>query len=157
SLGGPYAVTSYVALHAVDSYGWLTRSEALDGLALAELAPGPVIQFLQFVGFLAAYRNPGILPPLVAGTLGGLLSLWVIFVLPFVWISLVGPFIERFRGNNFINATLSAVTGGVLGVVLTFALRFGTRTIFQESEPISAFGLDFSLPNFASADPWALA
>jgi chromate transporter len=157
SLGGPYAVTSYVALHAVDSYGWLTRSEALDGLALAELAPGPVIQFLQFVGFLAAYRNPGILPPLVAGTLGGLLSVWVIFIPPFLWISLVGPFIERFRGNKFINATLSAVTGGVLGVVLTFALRFGTRTIFRESEPISAFGLDFSLPNFASADPWALA
>jgi chromate transporter len=157
SLGGPYAVNSYVALHAVDSYGWLTRKEALDGLALAELAPGPVILFLQFIGFLAAYRNPGMLPPFVAGTLGGLLSLWVISIPTFLWIFLIGPFIERFRNNNFINATLSAVTGGVLGVVLTFAIRFGTRTIFRESEPISAFGLDFSLPNFASADPWALA
>jgi chromate transporter len=157
SLGGPYAVNSYVALHAVESYGWLTRNEALDGLALAELAPGPVILFQQFVGFLAAYRNPGLLPPLAAGTLGGLLSVWIISIPTFLWIFLVGPFIERFRNNEVINATLSAVTGGVLGVVLTFAIRFGTRTIFLESEPISGFGLDFSLPNFASADPWALA
>jgi hypothetical protein len=81
----------------------------------------------------------------------------VISIPTFLWIFLIDPFIERFRNNNFINATLSAVTGGVLGVVLTFAIRFGTRTIFRESEPISAFGLDFSLPNFASADPWALA
>ena len=156
SLGGPYAVNSYVAVHAVEPYGWLTRNEALDGLALAELAPGPVILFQQFVGFLAAYRNPGMLPPLAAGTLGGLLSIWIISIPTFLWIFLVGPFIERFRDNRLINATLSAVTGGVLGVVLTFALRFGTRTIFLESDPISAFGLDFSLPNVASADPWAL-
>jgi chromate transporter len=157
SLGGPYAVNSYVALHAVEPYGWLTHEQALDGLALAELAPGPVILFQQFVGFLAAYRNPGVLPPLAAATLGGLLSVWVISIPPFLWISLVGPFIERFRNNPHINTTLSAVTGGVLGVVLTFAIRFGTRTIFTESVPISGFGLDFSLPNFASADPWALA
>jgi chromate transporter len=71
SLGGPYAVNSYVAVHAVEPYGWLTHNEALDGLALAELAPGPVILFQQFVGFLAAYRHPGVLPPLAAGTLGG--------------------------------------------------------------------------------------
>jgi chromate transport protein ChrA len=157
SLGGPYAVNSYVALHAVEPYGWLTHEQALDGLALAELAPGPVILFQQFVGFLAAYRNHGMLPPLVAATLGGLLSVWVISVPTFLWISLVGPFIERFRNNQQINTTLSAVTGGVLGVVLTFAIRFGTRTIFTETEPISGFGLDFSVPSFASVDPWTLA
>ncbi len=156
SLGGPYAVNTYVAVHAVEPYGWLTRNEALDGLALAELAPGPVILFQQFVGFLAAYRNPGMLPPLLAGTLGGLLSIWIISIPTFLWIFLVGPFIETFRDNRLINATLSAVTGGVLGVVLTFAIRFGTRTLFLEAEPISAFGLDFNLPNFASADMWAL-
>jgi chromate transport protein ChrA len=156
SLGGPYAVNSYVALHAVEPYGWLTRNQALDGLALAELAPGPVILFQQFVGFLAAYRHPGVLPPLAAGTLGGLLSIWIISIPTFLWVFLVGPFIERFRDNKLINATLSAVTGGVLGVVLTFAVRFGTRTIFLRGEPISAFGLDFTLPDFASTDPWAL-
>jgi len=156
-LGGPYAVNSYVAVHAVEPYAWLTHQEALDGLALAELAPGPDILFQHFVGFLAAYRHPGVLPPLAAGTLGGLLSIWIISIPTFLWIFLVGPFIERFRDNKLINATLSAVTGGVLGVVLTFAVRFGTRTIFLSAEPISAFGLDFTLPDFASADPWALA
>src|SRR5262249_61779930 len=86
----------------------------------------------------------------------GLLSIWIISIPTFLWIFLVGPFIEKFRDNRLINATLSAVTGGVLGVVLTFAIRFGTRTIFLNSEPISVFGLHFSLPHFASADPWAL-
>lgn len=157
SLGGPYAVNSYVAMDAVESHGWLTRNEALDGLALAELAPGPVILFLQFIGFVAAYRNPGMLPPLAAGTLGGLLSMWIISIPTFLWIFLVGPFIERFRDNKLVNATLSAVTGAVLGVVLTFAIRFGARTIFLESQQIRGFGLDFGLPNIASADPWALA
>jgi len=157
SLGGPYAVNSYVALHAVEPYGWLTHKEALDGLALAELAPGPVVLFQQFIGFLAAYHHPGVLPPLAAGSLGGLLSIWIISIPTFLWIFLVGPFIERFRDNKLINATLNAVTGGVLGVVLTFAVRFGTRTIFLSGEPISAFGLDFTLPDFASTDPWALA
>jgi chromate transport protein ChrA len=141
----------------VEPYGWLTHKEALDGLALAELAPGPVVLFQQFIGFLAAYHHPGVLPPLAAGTLGGLLSIWIISIPTFLWIFLVGPFIERFRDNKLINATLSAVTGGVLGVVLTFAVRFGTRTIFLSGEPISAFGLDFTLPDFASTDPWALA
>src|SRR5262249_48658246 len=157
SLGGPYAVNSYVAVHAVEPYGWLTPSEALDGLALAELAPGPVILFQQFVGFLAAYGHPGVLPPLAAGILGGLLSIWIISIPSFLWIFLVGPFMERFRDNKLINATLSAITGGVLGVVLTFAVRFGTRTLFLRGDPISAFGLDFALPDFASADPWAVA
>src|SRR5262249_60832344 len=77
SLGGPYAVNSYVALHAVEPYGWLTHNQAMDGLALAELAPGPVILFQQFVGFLAAYRTPGMLRPLTPGTLRGLPSEWV--------------------------------------------------------------------------------
>jgi chromate transporter len=157
SLGGPYAVNSYVAVHAVEPYGWLTHREALDGLALAELAPGPVILFQQFVGFLAAYGHPGVLPPIAAGILGGLLSIWIISIPSFLWIFLVGPFMERFRDNKLINATLSAITGGVLGVVLTFAVRFGTRTIFLRGEPISSFGLDFTFPDIASTDRWALA
>src|SRR5205085_1211627 len=71
-VGGPYAVNSYVAVDAVETYGWLTRNEVLDGLALAELAPGSAAQFLQFVGFVAAYRNPGMLNPHVAAAFGGL-------------------------------------------------------------------------------------
>ena len=157
TVGGPYAVNTYVATQAVEAFGWLTRSETLDGFAMAELAPGPVIQFVEFVGFLAAYRNAGVLPPMVAGTLSGLLTIWVTFVPTFLWLFLIAPFIETFRDNRIINATLSAITAGVLGVVLTFAIRFGKRTIFGDFVPIDVLGLDFSLPKIESADPWVLA
>lgn len=157
TIGGPYAVNTYVATQAVETFGWLTRSETFDGFAIAELAPGPVIQFVEFVGFLAAYRNAGVLPPMAAGALGGLLSIWVTFVPTFLWIFLVAPFVDVFRDNKIVNAILSAVTAGVLGVVLTFAIRFGNRTIFNDFVPIDGLGLDLSLPKIGSADPWVLA
>ena len=156
SVGGPYAVNTYVATQAV-AFGWLSHGEALDGLALAELVPGPVIQFLQFVGFTAAYRNPGVINPAAGAALAGLLTVWFTFIPTFLWIFLIAPFIEVFRDNNLINAMLSAVTGGLLGVFLTFALRFGSRTLFADLAPITIYGLDFSLPRLASVDPWALA
>jgi chromate transporter len=157
TVGGPYAVNTYVATQAVETFGWLTRRETLDGFAMAELAPGPVIQFVEFVGFLAAYRNAGALPPMVAGTLSGLLTIWVTFVPTFLWIFLVAPFIDVFRDNKIINAILSAITAAVLGVVLTFAVRFGNRTLFNDFIPIDVLGLDFTLPKIGTADPWALA
>ena len=156
SVGGPYAVNTYVATQAV-AFGWLTHGEALDGFALAELVPGPVIQFLQFVGFTATYRDPGTLNPVAAAALGGLLTAWFTFIPTFLWIFLIAPFIEVFRDNKIINAMLSAVTGGLLGVFLTFALRFGNRTLFGELVPVTIYGLDFSLPKLASIDSWALA
>ena len=156
SIGGPYAVNSYVGVQAAESYGWLTHNEVLDGFALAELAPGPAVQFLQFVGFVAAYRNPGTLNPDVAGGLGALLAAWVTFIPTFLWIFLIAPFIELYRDSKIINAMLSALTGATLGVILTFALKFGLRLVFSEFVPIAAHGLDFTLPDIASIDPWAL-
>jgi chromate transport protein ChrA len=156
SIGGPYAVNTYVATQAVAN-GWLTYGEALDGLALAELVPGPVIQFLQFVGFTAAYRHPGIVIPFAGAALAGLLTVWFTFIPTFLWIFLIAPFIEVFRNNKIINAMLSAVTGGLLGVLLTFALRFGNRTLFADLVPVNLYGLDLTVPRLASVDPWALA
>jgi chromate transporter len=155
-VGGPYAVNSYVAVDAVETYAWLTRNEVLDGFAMAELAPGSAVQFLQFVGFMAAYRNPGSLNPHVAAALGGLLAVWVVFIPTFLWIFLVAPFIELYRGRKILDATLSALTGATLGVILSFAVSFGIRTLFGEVTPVTAYGLDFSLPKIASIDPWAL-
>jgi chromate transporter len=80
TFGGAYAVLAYVAQQAVQHYGWLQPGEMLDGLGMAETTPGPLIMVLQFVGFLAAFREPGSLPPMLAGTLGGLLTTWVTFV-----------------------------------------------------------------------------
>src|SRR5215469_4768751 len=77
TFGGAYAVLAYVAQQAVEQYGWLKPGEMLDGLGMAETTPGPLIMVLQFVGFMAAYRDPGSLAPMMAGTLGGLLATWV--------------------------------------------------------------------------------
>jgi chromate transporter len=81
TFGGAYAVLAYVAQQAVEHYGWLKPGEMLDGLGMAETTPGPLIMVLQFVGFMAAYRDPGSLAPMMAGTLGGLLATWVTFTL----------------------------------------------------------------------------
>ena len=118
TFGGAYAVLAYVAQQAVETYGWLTPGEMLDGLGMAETTPGPLIMVLQFVGFMAAYRDPGSLSPMLAGTLGGLLATWVTFTPCFLWIFLGAPFIEVLRGNRALNGALSAITAAVVGVVL---------------------------------------
>jgi chromate transporter len=103
TFGGAYAVLAYVAQAAVESYGWLQPGEMLDGLGMAETTPGPLIMVLQFVGFMGAFRDPGSLSPLMAGTLGGLLATWVTFVPCFLFIFLGAPFIEALRGNKALH------------------------------------------------------
>ena len=95
TFGGAYAVLAYVAQQAVEHYHWLRPGEMLDGLGMAETTPGPLIMVTQFVGFMAAYRDPGFLHPMLAGTLGGLLTTWLTFTPCFLWIFLGAPFIER--------------------------------------------------------------
>ena len=116
TFGGAYAVLAYVAQGAVEQYGWLKPGEMLDGLGMAETTPGPLIMVLQFVGFMAAYRDPGSLSPLTAATLGGLLTTWVTFVPCFLWIFLGAPFVEVLRGNKALNGAMSAITAAVVGV-----------------------------------------
>ncbi len=156
TFGGAYAVLAYVAQQAVQSYHWLRPGEMLDGLGMAETTPGPLIMVLQFVGFMGAYRSPGMLPPLLAGTLGGLLATWVTFVPCFLWIFLGAPFIERLRGNVAVAGALSAITAAVVGVILNLALWFALHSIFRSVRPFAAGPLRFDLPVPASVDPWAL-
>jgi len=156
TFGGAYAVLAYVAQQAVQSYHWLTPGEMLDGLGMAETTPGPLIMVLQFVGFLGAYRHPGMLSPLLAGTLGGLLATWVTFVPCFLWIFLGAPFIERLRGNAALAGALSAITAAVVGVVLNLALWFALHTLFHAVTPLAVGLLRFDLPVPSSLDPWAL-
>jgi chromate transporter len=156
TFGGAYAVLAYVAQQAVETYGWLAPGEMLDGLGMAETTPGPLIMVLQFVGFMAAYRDPGALSPLLAGTLGGLIATWVTFAPCFLWIFLGAPFIEVIRGNKALNAALSAITAAVVGVVLNLAIWFAVHTVFRETYPVRGFLLSFDAPRLASVDPWAL-
>jgi chromate transporter len=156
TFGGAYAVLAYVAQQAVNTYGWLKPGEMLDGLGMAETTPGPLIMVLQFVGFMAASRAPGPLSPMLAGTLGGLLATWVTFTPCFLWIFLGGPYIEKLRGNQALNAALSGITAAIVGVILNLAVWFAVHSIFRTSTPVRIFPLSFDAPNVASVDLWAL-
>jgi chromate transporter len=156
TFGGAYAVLAYVAQQAVEHYAWLRPGEMLDGLGMAETTPGPLIMVLQFVGFLAAYRDPGALPPMLAATLGGLLATWVTFTPCFLWIFLGAPFIERLRGNRALAGALSAITAAVVGVILNLALWFAIHTLFREVVPVQGFGFSLELPVLSSVNVWAL-
>jgi chromate transporter len=156
TFGGAYAVLAYVAQEAVEHYHWLKPGEMLDGLGMAETTPGPLIMVLQFVGFMAAYRDPGGLSPMLAGTLGGLLATWVTFTPCFLWIFLGAPFVEQLRGNKAVDAALSALTAAVVGVILNLAIWFAIHTVFRQTAPIRVFPLSFDAPVLASVDVWAL-
>lgn len=133
-----------------ENYGWLKPGEMLDGLGMAETTPGPLIMVLQFVGFMAALRDPGSLSPMVAATLGGLLATWVTFVPCFLWIFVGAPYIEKLRGNRALNAALSAITAAVVGVVLNLAVWFAIHTIFKEVRPFRTGWLNFDAPVLTS-------
>jgi chromate transporter len=144
TFGGAYAVLAYVAQQAVQSYHWLTPREMLDGLGMAETTPGPLIMVTQFVGFLGAYRNGGGLNPLIAATLGAILSTWVTFVPCFLWIFLGAPFIERLRGNRALSGALTGITAAVVGVILNLAIWFALHALFGRviAQPLPLGSLD---------------
>ncbi len=102
TFGGAYAVLAYVAQQAVETYHWLRPDEMLTGLGLAETTPGPLILVLVFVGFLAGARGATGLDPIVAGTIGAFVTLWVTFAPSFLFIFAGAPFVERLRGNRYV-------------------------------------------------------
>lgn len=150
TFGGAYSVLSYIAQQAVDHYGWLKPGEMLDGLGMAETTPGPLIMVVQFVGFLAAYRNPGEFSPLVAGVLGSLVTTWVTFVPCFLWIFLGSPYIEYLRRNEHLSHALSAITAAVVGVVLNLAVWFALHVIFLRVDERHYGPLRFYVPQWST-------
>jgi chromate transporter len=130
TFGGAYAVLSYVAQQAVEHYHWLKPGEMLDGLGMAETTPGPLIQVVQFVGFMGSYRDPGTLGPLTAATLAAVLTTWVTYVPCFLWIFLGAPFVEKMRGNAALSGALGCITAAVVGVILNLAIWFALHTLF---------------------------
>ena len=156
TFGGAYAVLAYVAQQAVEHYHWVGPREMLDGLGMAETTPGPLIMVLQFVGFMAAFRDAGSLPPMLAGTLGGLLATWVTFTPCFLWIFLGAPFIESMRGNKALAGALSAITAAVVGVILNLSIWFAIHTIFRVVTTVSFGWLSFDAPTLSSVDVPAL-
>jgi len=153
TFGGAYAVLAYIAQEAVERHAWLRPGEMLDGLGMAETTPGPLIMVVQFVGFMGAYRNPGPLAPLLAGTLGALFTTWVTFVPCFLWIFLGAPYIERLRGNRSLSAALSAITAAVVGVILNLAVWFAFHVLFGDvTERTGPLGTRLLVPEWGSMD-----
>jgi chromate transporter len=150
TFGGAYAVLAYMAQQAVETYHWLKPSEMLVGLGFAETTPGPLISVVDFVGFLAAYRAPGSLPPTLAGLLGGTLAMWTTFVPSFLWIFLGGPYVEALIGNKALNAALSAITAAVVGVILNLAVWLSLHTLFGTVALLRVGPLQVNLPVLAS-------
>jgi len=146
TFGGAYAALAYMAQQAVEHYHWLKPQEMLVGLGFAETTPGPLISVVQFVGFMAAFRHPGTLVPVLAGTLGGLVAQWTTFVPSFVWIFMGAPYIEALRNNKALSAALTAITAAVVGVILNLAIWFGLHTLFSQVDERHAFGMMLQVP-----------
>nr|WP_210296908.1 chromate efflux transporter [Gellertiella hungarica] len=137
TFGGAYAVLAYVGQTAASHYAWLNAGEMLDGLALAETTPGPLVLVLSFVGFLAGYRNPSGFPALAGGLAGGVLAAWATFLPSFLFIFAGAPYIERLRTNRALSGALSAVTAAVTGVILNLSVWFALHVIFRSSHRVA--------------------
>ena len=157
TFGGAYSVLSYVAQQAVETYHWLTPQQMLDGLGMAETTPGPLIQVVQFVGFMGAYANPGRLTPVTAGILGSIVTTWVTFVPSFLFIFVGAPFVEYLRRNRTLTAALRGITACVVGVVLNLAIWFALHTLFGDVRPLEYGPFHLVVPTLRSVDWGACA
>lgn len=146
TFGGAYAVLAYVSQEAVLTHNWLAPGEMIDGLAMAETTPGPLIMVTQFVGFVAAYRDPGILPASLAALLGSALTTWVTFVPCFLWIFVGAPYVERLRRNRVLSGALSGVTAAVVGVIVNLALWFSVHALFASVSVTQFAGATLEVP-----------
>jgi chromate transporter len=156
TFGGAYAVLAYVAQIAVHDLGWLQPGEMVDGLALAETTPGPLVLVLTFVGFQAAFRSPGELMPLISGLLGAGITTWATFAPCFLWIFLFAPHVERLRSNARLASGLAAITAAVVGVILNLAVWFALHVLFRSVSTATSGPVRVLLPEWATLDVAAL-
>ena len=134
TFGGAYAVLPYIAGQAVDSYGWLSSREMIDGLALAETTPGPLILVTQYVGFFAGWNRPGALSPALAGTLGAALTTYVTFLPCFLFIFAGAPYLERLIHNRLAAGALAAIAAAVVGVILNLGVYLGMAVLLPDGQ-----------------------
>lgn len=152
TFGGAYSVLAYISQKAVETYGWLQPGEMLDGLGMAETTPGPLIQVVQFVGFMGAFRHAGALDPVLAGVLASILVTWVTYLPSFFFIFTGAPYIEQLRGNKNLTAALSGITAAVVGVILNLGVWFSLHTLFSQVGEWTQGGLHIPVPEWATVD-----
>jgi chromate transporter len=134
TFGGAYAVLPYVYQGAVESYGWLTPTQMIDGLALGETTPGPLIMVVAFVGFVGGYTKALFGPEslFLAGTVAATVVTWFTFLPSFIFILAGGPFVETTHNDLKFTAPLTAITAAVVGVILNLALFFAYHVLWPE-------------------------
>jgi chromate transporter len=130
TFGGAYAVLPYVYQGAVAHYGWLNATQMIDGLALGETTPGPLIMVVAFVGFIGGYTQPGMENLFLAGALAAVIVTWFTFLPSFIFILAGGALVESTHKNLKFTAALTAITAAIVGVVLNLALFFGYHVIW---------------------------
>lgn len=162
TFGGAYAVLPYVAQQAVENYGWVTAAQMVDGLALAETTPGPLILVLQYVGFFAGWGAPGPLSPLQGGLAGACLTLWVTFLPCFMFIFIGAPYVERLIHNRVAGGALAAITAAVVGVIVKLGVYLALAVLAPDGgADWFAFGVAaaalVALTRFQMAMHWAVA
>jgi chromate transporter len=127
SFGGAYAVLPYVAQGAVETFGWLTAAEMVDGLALGETTPGPLIMVVAFVGFLGGWNIGGTLSFAAAAAL---VVVWFTFLPSFAFILAGAPLVEATREDLRLGAPLTAITAAVVGVIASLAAYFARPVLW---------------------------
>lgn len=134
TFGGAYAVLPYVYQGAVEYYDWLTPTQMIDGLALGETTPGPLIMVVAFVGFVGGYMKPLFGPEsmFLAGAVAATLATWFTFLPSFLFILAGGPLVESTHGDITFTAPLTAITAAVVGVILNLALFFGYHVLWPQ-------------------------
>ncbi|MCP1199772.1 chromate efflux transporter [Notoacmeibacter sp. MSK16QG-6] len=165
TFGGAYAVLAYMAQEAVETYRWLTASEMIDALGLAETTPGPLILVTEFVGFLAAARADGT-ANIGLGTAGTVVTLWATFAPCFLWIFVGAPFIDEIQKMPRLQGALSGITAAVVGVILNLSVWFGLNAAFGTVEraalgPVQPWvpdldTLDWRVPLLAAVAAWLI-
>ncbi|MBO0347017.1 chromate efflux transporter [Roseibium sp. CAU 1637] len=153
SFGGAYALLSYMAQVVVDTLGWLSPEEMLDGLALAETTPGPLILVTQFVGFLAGWRFADPFAPLTGALLAAAVTTWVTFAPSFLFVLIGAPFMERLRGIPALRRALAGISAAVAGTILNLSVWFALNTLFAQTRQIQHGPLDITWPTLTTLDP----
>ena len=153
TFGGAYAVLPYVVDSAVNQHGWATMTQMIDGLALGETTPGPLIMIVAFVGFVGAWTKALLGPEalLAAGILGATVATWFTFLPSFVFILAGGPFVERSRDDVHLEGPLSAITAAVVGVIASLALYFAWHVFWPGASAADPFPRSIDLPSVAIA------
>jgi chromate transporter len=130
TFGGAYAVLPYVAQITVEKLSWLTEYQMIDGLALGETTPGPLIMVLVFVGFMAGYNHFS--GSVLAGSIGLVTTAYYTFLPSFLFILIGAPFVEHTKENTRVRDILSIITAAVVGVILNLTIYFATAVIFSK-------------------------